>query len=90
VDIESSELVVEAVQPDGTRVPMLWLREPDNGWPTRFWFDDPVTLPAGSQLEVTTLLEPAAQRQPRVSLVGNATAPVRIAVDYLSGGSAAN
>jgi hypothetical protein len=90
VDIESSELVVEAVQPDGTRVPMLWLREPDNGWPTRFWFDEPVTLPAGSHLEVTTLLEPAAQRQPRVSLVGNATAPVRIAVDYLSGGSAAN
>ena len=90
VDIESSELMIEAVQPDGTRIPMLWLREPDNGWPTRFWFDEPVTLPAGSQLEVTTLLEPAAERQPRVSLIGDATAPVRISVDYLSGASSAN
>ena len=90
VDIESSELQVEAVTPTGDRIPMLWLREPDRGWPTRFWFEAPVALPAGSHIEVRTLLDPAAERSRRPTLLGDDSAPIRLAVDFVSGSLAAN
>ena len=91
VDIASSEMQVEAVRPDGSRVPMLWLREPDTDWPTRFWFDAPVSLPAGSQLEVTTILRPGAERSPTASLLGpDARTPIRFAVEYVTGSATAN
>ena len=90
VDIESSELQVEAVTPTGDRVPMLWLREPDEGWPTRFWFNSPVILPAGSRIEVTATLQPAAERIPKPTLIGNRTAPIRFAIDYVTGSLPAN
>ena len=90
VDIESSELQVEAVTPTGDRIPMLWLREPDRGWPTRFWFDVPVALPAGSQIEVRAVLDPAAERIPKATLLGDDRAPIRFSVDYVSGSLAAN
>ena len=91
VDIESSEVRIEAVKPDGSRVPMLWLREPDSGWTTRFWFDEPLSLPEGSQLEITALLDPAAERLPSTPLLGSAAAsPIRIAVDYVADAAAAN
>ena len=90
VDIEASEMQVEAIRPDGLRVPMLWLREPDAGWPTRFWLEAPVYLPQGSQLEVTALLDPGAEHSSRPSLLGfDGDAPVRFALDYVPGSSAA-
>ena len=85
VDIESSELQVEAVTPSGDRIPMLWLREPDPGWPTRFWFDAPVALPAGSRIEVSAILDPAAERVQKPTLLGDDSAPIRLSVDYVSG-----
>ena len=85
VDIESSELQVEAVRPNGVRIPMLLLREPDRGWPTRFWFTTPVALPAGSQIEVRAILDPAAQRLQKATLLGDSTAPIRFSIDYVSG-----
>ena len=90
VNIESSELQVEAVKPDGSRVPMLWLREPDSGWPIRFWFETPVTLPAGSHIEATAVLDPAAARISRASLLGNGTAPLRFSIDYVPGALSSN
>jgi hypothetical protein len=62
---------------------MLWLREPDGGWPTRFWFDTPVALPAGSQILVRALLDPAAQRLRKATLLGDDTAPIRVSIDYV-------
>ena len=91
VDIESSEMQVEAVRPDGSRVPLLWLHEPDAGWPIRFWLETPVNLPQGSQLEVTARLDPGAEYLPRASLLGlDADAPIRFAVAYLPGSVTAN
>ena len=91
VDIESSEIQVEAVKPDGSRIPMLWLREPDSGWTTRFWFDAPVSLPQGSRLDIKAVLDPGAERRPAASLLGAAAAvPIRFAVDYVAGAAAAN
>ena len=91
IDIESSEIQIEAITPDGSRIPMLWLREPDAGWPTRFWFDNPVSLPQGSRLEITTVLDPGATRSAKSSLLGSdTTAPIRFTVDYVRGPIAAN
>ena len=85
VDIESSELRVEAVRPNGDRIPMLWLCEPDRGWPTRFWFTTPVPLPAGNQIEGKAILDPAAQRLQKATLLGDHTAPIRFSIDYVNG-----
>jgi len=91
VDIGSSEIQVQAVKPDGTRVPMLWLREPDSGWVTRFWFASPVDLVAGSQLEFTAILEPAAEYTPSASLLGSdLTHPIRVSIDYVLGSRTGN
>lgn len=91
VDIDSSELQVEAVKPDGTRIPLLWLREPDSSWTTRFWFDAPIELPRGSQLEVTAMLDAAAKRSGSGSLLGgDITSPIRFSLDYVSGSVSAN
>jgi hypothetical protein len=85
VDIESSQLQVEAVTPAGERIPMLWLREPDTGWPTRYWFNTPIVLPAGSQIEVRAVLDPAAERLRKSTLLGDDSAPIRFSVEYVSG-----
>ena len=69
---------------------MLWLREPDRGWPTRFWFDTPVALPAGSQIEARAVLDPAAERVPKATLLGDDSAPIRFSLDYVSGTLSAN
>ena len=84
VDVESSDLVIEAVKPDGERIPMLWLREPDGGWPTRFWFDAPVSLPSGTVLEARATVDSAAERIPGPTLIGERGVPVRFAFDYLA------
>ncbi len=91
VKIEASELQVEAIKPDGSRVPMLWLREPDSGWPTRFWLASPVKLPRGSEIKATTLLKPAAERTGTASLLGgDRSAPIRFLVDYVAGNLSTN
>ncbi len=83
VAIEARDVRVVAVTPGGTRVPMLFLREPDTAWPTRYWFDAPVDLPAGSMIEVDAVLHPAADRAPGRSLFGaDPAAPIRLVLDY--------
>ena len=49
-------LLVEAVKPDGSRAPMIRLNtRPD--WDRRYWFQQPLTLPRGTKVEVTARLE---------------------------------
>ena len=49
-------LQVEAVKPDGSRAPMIRLNtRPD--WDRRYWFQQPLTLPRGTKVEVTARLE---------------------------------
>ena len=86
VAIEARDVRVVAVTPDGTRVPLLFLREPDTAWPTRYWFDAPIDLPAGSTIEVDALLHPGADQATGRSLFGaDPAAPIRLVVDYASG-----
>ena len=90
LEVETLELRVEGVRPDGSREPLLLIREPDPGWPTRFWFDRPRSLPRGSEIEVTATLRPGANRQAIPSLFGG-DAPFRLLLEYTAGaGGAAN
>lgn len=62
-------LQVEAVRPDGTRVPMIRLTgRPD--WDRRYWFEQPVTLPRGTRVEVV-----ATAQDPLDPLLGLKDAP---------------
>jgi len=49
-------LQVEAVKPDGSRVPMIRLNTRAD-WDRRYWFDKPLTLPRGTRVEVSANLQ---------------------------------
>ncbi len=91
IDIEAKDIQVMAVTPNGDRVPMLFLREPDASWPTRYWFEAPLDLPGGTEIEIHALLRPGADTTPGTSLLGtDSTSPIRLLVDYASGDRQAN
>ena len=91
VAVEARDVRVVAVTPGGTRVPMLFLREPDTAWPTRYWFDAPLDLPAGTTIEVNARLHPGADHAPGRSLIGaEPSAAIRLAVDYATAGAPAD
>jgi len=89
MDFLATELQVESVLPDGSRRPLLLIREPDPGWPTRYWFDTPHPLPSGSEIQVTVTLRGGANRNGVPSLFAN-DAPIRLLVDYTAGAVTAN
>ncbi len=91
IAIEAKDVQVVAVTPDGSRVPMLFLREPDTDWPTRYWFDAPIALPGGTAIEVEAIVHPGADHTSGRSLFGADTAaPIRLMMDYASGSTVAN
>ena len=91
VAIEARDVQVIAHTPGGSQVPMLFLREPDTAWPTRYWFDSPIELPAGTTIEVNALLHPGADASSGGSLFGaDPSAPIRLVVDYAAGSVLAN
>jgi hypothetical protein len=49
-------LQVEAVKPDGSRLPMIRLNTRAD-WDRRYWFEKPLALPRGTRVEVTAHLE---------------------------------
>jgi hypothetical protein len=45
-----------ALRPDGSRTPMIRLStRPD--WSRRYWFEQPLTFPRGTRIEVTAKLD---------------------------------
>ena len=89
VAVGARELQVEGVLPDGSRQPLLLIREPDPAWPTRYWLEEPLDLPAGSALQVTATLEPGGGGQEVPSLFAS-DAPLRLLVDHTSRPAAAD
>jgi hypothetical protein len=70
-------LQVEAVRPDGSRVPMIRLNTRAD-WDRRYWFDKPMTLPRGTRVEVTAnLQDPDMLSAAFTSTPGTAVAPTR-------------
>jgi hypothetical protein len=49
---------VHALLPSGRRVSLLLLRAPRPEWPRRYWLAEPVELPQGTKIEVTTTPAP--------------------------------
>ena len=68
----TSSLELTAVLPDGGVRPLLWLREHRLDWPSSYVYLDPVPLPRGSRLVMTTYVtntaETAIKAQPRLHL----------------------
>ncbi len=64
---------VEAVRPDGSRQKLLLLTHPSPDWPARYWFAQPVALPAGSRIEIVS--SPSQSSSGRVSLQLEYTQP---------------
>ena len=89
IEIPSTELQIVGVLPDGSRLPLLLIREPDPGWPTRYWFETPQSMPGGSQIEVTATLRPGAGRETVPSLFAE-DSTVRLLLDYIAGADASN
>ena len=74
-------VTVQAVTPAGTRVPLLTLRVPRPEWRRRYWLADPVELPAGSKIEVSTTPTPSY-----IDLTGTRLIkgfPLQVALDFV-------
>jgi hypothetical protein len=70
-------LQVEAVKPDGSRVPMIRLNTRAD-WDRRYWFEKPMTLPRGTRVEVTAnLQDPDMLSAAFTSTPGTPAAPAR-------------
>ena len=74
----TTSLELTAVLPDGGVRPLLWLRDYRSDWPSPYVYVDPVPLPRGARLVMTTYVEntgdlPLAS-QPRLHLVRVPTA----------------
>ena len=70
-------LQVEAVKPDGSRVPMIRLNTRAD-WDRRYWFEKPVTLPRGTRVEVSAnLADPDILSAAFTSTPGTGVAPAR-------------
>lgn len=89
VAVGSRELRVEGVLPDGSTRPLLLIRDPDPAWPTRYWLEDPLDLPAGGALQVTAKLAPGGRPEPVPSLFAS-EAPLRLLLDHTRPADAAD
>jgi hypothetical protein len=69
---------IRGVTPSGTKVPLLRLRSPRPEWPRRYWLTEPVELPSGSKIEVTTTPAPSDDDPKPLEKV-----PLQIAVEYV-------
>ena len=75
---------VEAVRPDGSRVPMIRLNTRAD-WDRRYWFEKPMTLPRGTRVEVTAnLQDPDMLSAAFTATPGTAPAPVRAGSMHLT------
>jgi hypothetical protein len=70
-------LQVEAIKPDGSRVPMIRLNTRAD-WDRRYWFEKPMALPRGTRVEVTAnLRDPDMLSAAFTSTPGAIAAPAR-------------
>jgi hypothetical protein len=69
----AQSLELTAHLPDGNVRPLLWLRDYRTDWPSPYIYTDPVALPRGTRLVMTSYVanpgETAVKAQPRLSLV---------------------
>lgn len=72
-------LNIEATTPSGSHVPLLRLHGPRPQWLRRYWLQDPVELPAGSEIKATVSPLSDYSDEPRVMQ----RFPLEVALDYV-------
>ena len=76
----ATSVEVTAIRPDGVVEPLLWLKDYRADWPSSYVFKEPVSLPAGTRLVVTTYYDntgsSALRAQPSVSVTAVPSRPV--------------
>ena len=91
VAVAAKDVQIVGMTPTGEEFPLLFLREPGTAWPTRYWLDAAISLPAGSSIDVTAVLHPGADRSNEGSLLGgDDIAPIRLVLDYVTSTALAN
>jgi hypothetical protein len=77
-------LQMEAVKPDGSRIPMIRLNTRAD-WDRRYWFEKPMALPRGTRIEVTAnLQDPDMLSAAFTSTPGATAAPTRASVMHVT------
>jgi len=83
--LHDTTLVVSAARPDGTRETLIAFR-PQADWARRYWFKDPVDLPAGTRIDVRATTDAAAALPPPGALPRAPSDPgdVRVTLDVIA------
>jgi len=85
-------LQVEAIKPDGSRVPMIRLNTRAD-WDRRYWFEKPMALPRGTRVEVTAnlqdpdMLSAAFTSTPGAAAAAARPASMRVTLNVIPGPS---
>ena len=79
LDRPYSSLEITAVAASGKRVPLLKLHAARPEWPRRYWLVDPVTLPAGTAIEVTGTPDDSDDAPPMKA----PNVPLEVAIDFV-------
>jgi hypothetical protein len=83
--LHDTTLTVHATRPDRT-VETLIVFRPQAGWARRYWFRNPVFLPAGTRIEVRATTDAAAALPPPGALPRAPSDPrdVRVTLDVVA------
>jgi len=70
---------IEATTPSGSHIPLLRLHGPRSQWFRRYWLQDPVELPSGSEIQASAIPLSDYSDEPRVIQ----RFPLEVALDYV-------
>jgi hypothetical protein len=71
VEAPVDSLLLEALLPEGTKLPLIRLRAPDPSWPRTYRLEEPLSLPKGSELRLTLTSRDEASLRAAHALVLN-------------------
>jgi len=70
---------IEAITPSGGHMVLLRLRGPRPQWFRRYWLQDPVELPSGSEIKATVTPLSDYSEEPKVTR----SFPLEVSLDYV-------
>jgi hypothetical protein len=79
LDRAYASMNVDAITPSGAHIPLLRLQGPRPQWLRRYWLQEPVELPAGSEIKATARPLSDYSDEPKV----NRPIPLQIVADYI-------
>ena len=54
------EMKTRAIKPDGSEIPLVWIRDWDFNWQDTYLYRNPITVPAGTRFEVDAVYDNSA------------------------------